>query len=150
MASSRREASAMLVRRGGAGLIDLGIAGLIGGAAASTLAAALTAAGAGDGVIEPARRLILVAAYGTYCVLLTAGARRATLGQRWLDLELAGPGGGRPSLAQAFGQWLAFVAAALPLGAGLLLALGPDRRPFQDRICDSRVRERSGAPARPA
>jgi len=150
MPSSQRKASAMLVRRGGACLIDLGVAGLLGGAAASALGAVLTAAGASDGGIEPARRLILLAAYGAYCVLLTAGARRATLGQRWLDLELAGPGGGRPSLAQAFGQWLAFVAAALPLGAGLLLALGPDRRPFQDRICDSRVAERSGAAARPA
>jgi uncharacterized RDD family membrane protein YckC len=151
MPSRYGDASATLVRRGAACLVDLGVAGLLGGAASSALALVLAAGGAGDGVIEPVRRLTLLAAYGAYCVLPTASARWATLGQRWFDLELVGSGGGRAGLAEAFGRWLAFLAAALPLGAGLLLALGSDRRPFQDRICDSRVVRRSGpAAARPA
>ena len=97
--------------------------------------------------IEPPSAAVAVDLAERVAMALTASARAATLGQRWFGLELAAAGSGRPNLAQAFGRWLAFLAAALPLGAGLLLALGPDRRPFQDRICDSRVAVRSGGAA---
>jgi uncharacterized RDD family membrane protein YckC len=141
--------AAELPRRLAAGLLDAAVAALLGGL---TFKLALFGIGGfvEDDFRELIRKLILLAAHAACCVLLTAGPRRATLGQRWFGLELAGAAGGRPSLAEAFGRWLAFLAAALPLGAGLLLALGSDRRPFQDRLCDSAVVRRGAVAMRKA
>jgi uncharacterized RDD family membrane protein YckC len=130
---------APMARRCAACLVDLGIAGMLGALAATAAELALASIGPGDALIEPLRKLLLLATNAGYSVMLTAGPRRATFGQRWFGLEVLGVDGRGLSLAEAFARWVAFCAAALPLGAGLLLALGPDRRPFQDRICDSRV-----------
>lgn len=130
---------ASLLRRGAAGLTDAGLAALLGGAVAKLALAGLATAGFGGEFGELISKLSLLGAHALYCILPTAGPRQATFGQRWWGLRVIGAGGGRPSLAEAFGRWLAFVAAALPLGAGLLLALGPDGRPFQDRLSATRV-----------
>jgi uncharacterized RDD family membrane protein YckC len=130
---------APIARRGAACLVDLAIAGVLGGTAAAAAEWALASAGSGDALIEPFRKLLLVGVHAGYCVLMTAGSGRSTFGQRWFGLQVLGAQGGRPTPSEAFARWVAFVTAAVPLGAGLLLALGPDRRPFQDRICDSRV-----------
>lgn len=130
---------ASLLRRGAAGLMDAGLAALLGGAASKLMLAGLVAAGSGGELGELISKLSLVGAHALYCVVPTAGPRQATFGQRWFGLRILGADGGRPSLGEAFGRWLAFVAAALPLGAGLLLALGPDGRPFQDRLSATRV-----------
>ncbi len=139
MPSRRFEAELPIFYRAAACLVDLAIVGAIGGMASRLFGAGLAAAGSGEGVSELIRKLVLLAIYSGYCVLLTAGPRRSTWGQRWFGLQVLGASGGRPSIGEAFGRWLAFLAAALPLGVGLLIALGPDRRPFQDRLCDSRV-----------
>lgn len=142
---------APMARRGAACLVDLAIAGVLGGTAAAAAEWALASIGSGDAVIEPFRKLLLVGAHAGYCVLMTAGSGRSTFGQRWFGLQVLGAEGGRPTPSEAFARWVAFMTAALPLGAGLLLALGPERRPFQDRICHSRVvasaAEAAGQPA---
>ncbi len=146
MPSCRLGATTPLLRRAGACLVDLAIVAAIGGSGSKLLALALCAAGLNEALCEGARKLAALGAYAAYCVLLTAGPGRSTWGQRWFGLELTGASGHRPSRMDAFARWLAFLAAALPLGAGLLLGLGRDRRPFQDRLCDSRIAPRA-APA---
>ena len=141
---------APMARRCAACLVDLGIAGMLGGLLSTAAELALTSIDPGDALIEPMRKLLLLATNAGYSVLLTAGPRRSTFGQRWFGLEVLGLDGRGLSRAEAFARWVAFCAAALPLGAGLLLALGPDRRPFQDRICDSRVAARPAAVAQQA
>jgi uncharacterized RDD family membrane protein YckC len=141
---------APMARRCAACLIDLAIAGMLGGLVSSAAELTLAFAGAGDALIEPVRKLVLLASYAGYSVLMTAGPGSSTFGQRWFGLEVVGPGGGGLGMGQAFARWLAFCAAALPLGAGLLLALRPARRPFHDLICDSRVAVRRPAATRQA
>jgi uncharacterized RDD family membrane protein YckC len=130
---------APLSARAAACLFDLALAAMLGGVASSAAEPLLAAAGAAEGVMEVARKLLLLVVGAAYFSLPVAGPRQATFGQRWFGLRVLGADGGRPSLAEAFGRWLAFVAAALPLGAGLLLAFGPDGRPFQDRLSATRV-----------
>jgi uncharacterized RDD family membrane protein YckC len=125
--------------RVGAALFDAAFAALLGAGAGELAELALGAAGAGQGAVEALRRLFLIAAHGGYSVALMAGPRQSTFGQRWFKLKLVGATGGRPSPGEAFGRWLAFVAAVLPLGAGLLLSLGPERRPLQDRLCQAQI-----------
>jgi uncharacterized RDD family membrane protein YckC len=132
-------AAAPLFDRIAACLFDLAIAALLGGAASKLATLALATAGLGDGGCELVRKLLQFCTYAALCVLPAAGPSRATLGQRWMGLQLSASSGAGLGIGQSFGRWLAFVAAALPLGAGLLLALGPARRPFQDLLCDSRV-----------
>jgi uncharacterized RDD family membrane protein YckC len=138
---------ASLLRRSTAGLIDAGVTALLGGAMSKIVLLVLGATGTGGEVAEAVRKLTLLGTHAAYCILLTAGSRQSTLGQRWLGLRTLGADGGQPTHAEAIGRWLAFVAAALPLGAGLLLAVGPARRPFQDRVSDSRVASARGAQA---
>lgn len=151
MPSRRSGVEASLSARLAAGLIDGAVVAILGGVAATGAGAVLAAAGFGDAVAEPARKLVLLGVFAGYCVLLTAGPGQATWGQRWLGLRVLGAAGGRPTRAEALGRWLAYVAAALPLGAGLIIGLGRERRPFQDRLCDSRVARRDprtdGGPA---
>jgi uncharacterized RDD family membrane protein YckC len=130
---------APLSARAAACLFDLALAAVLGGVASSAAELALGAAGAGESMTEVARKLLLLFVGALYFSLPVAGPRQATFGQRWWGLRVIGAGGGRPSRAEAFGRWLAFVAAALPLGAGLFLAVGPDGRPFQDRLSATRV-----------
>ena len=139
MPSRGSEAEASLSARLAAGLIDAAIVAIVGGVVAKGVGAALVAAGFSDAVSEPVRKLVLLGVFAGYCVLLTAGPGQATWGQRWLGLRVLGAAGGRPTRSEALGRWLAFLAAALPLGAGLLIGLGHERRPFQDRLCDSQV-----------
>ncbi|HXV23512.1 MAG TPA: RDD family protein [Alphaproteobacteria bacterium] len=150
MSSHQSLGEPSLLCRAGACLIDLAIVGLIGGVASRLLGEGLGAVGSGEELRELARKLALLALYSGYCVFLTAGPRRATWGQRWFGLQVLGAAGGRPSVGEACGRWLAFLAAALPLGVGLLIGLGPDRRPFQDRLCDSRLVFAAKAAERPA
>lgn len=146
MPTPRRGAAWPLLRRAGACLVDLAIVAAIGGSGSKLLALALCAAGLTEAFCESARKLAALGAHGAYCVLLNAGPARSTWGQRWFGLELAGADGLRPSGMEAFARWLAFLAAALPLGVGLILGLGREGRPFQDRLCDSRITPRA-APA---
>jgi uncharacterized RDD family membrane protein YckC len=143
MKSGRRD---LLVCRATAGLIDVAIAAAIGGALARLFEGALASLGAGAGLRDAAERLALLGAFCLYSVLTTSGRGQATWGQRWLGLVVLGADGGRPGRGEAFARWLAYLAALLPLGAGLLLALGPERRPFQDRVCAGGVTRRSPAP----
>ena len=131
--------SAPLKDRVGAALVDAALAAVLGAAAAELAELVLNAAGAGQEAVEGLRRLLLIAAHGGYSVALMAGPRQSTFGQRWFGLKLVGAAGERPSPGEAFGRWLAFAAAALPLGAGLLLAFGPGRRPLQDLLCSAQV-----------
>jgi uncharacterized RDD family membrane protein YckC len=132
-------AAAPLFDRIAACLFDLAIAAVLGGAASTLAALALAEAGLGENACELIRKLLLIAVYAMVCVLPAARSAGATWGQRWMGLQVVDATGSRIGLSASFGRWLAFVAAALPLGAGLLLAAGPARRPFQDRVCDSRV-----------
>ena len=143
MESERRD---LLVRRATAGLIDIAIAAAIGGALARLFEIALASLSAGASLRDAVERLALLGVFCLYCVLTTAGRGQATWGQRWLGLVVLGADGGRPGRGEAFARWLAYFAALLPLGAGLLLALGPERRPFQDRLCAGGVIRRSPAP----
>ena len=136
----------LMVSRITAGLIDAAVAAALGGAAGRLAGMVLSWAGGGEGLREPVEKLMLLGAFCLYCVLTTAGRGQATWGQRWLGLMVLGADGARPGRGEAFARWLAYLAAVLPLGAGLLLALGPDRRPFQDRLCAGAVVRRSPAP----
>ena len=133
------EAEAPLSARLAAGLVDAAVVAILGGVAANGVGVALRAADVSGAVSEPVHKLILISIFAGYSVFLTAGRGQATWGQRWLGLQVLGATGGRPTRSEALGRWLAFLAAALPLGAGLLIGLGHERRPFQDRLCDSQV-----------
>jgi uncharacterized RDD family membrane protein YckC len=140
-------AAAPLFDRIAACLFDLAVAAVLGGLASKLAALTLAEAGVGEAACELVRKLLLLTVYAALGVLPVAGRGGATWGQRWMGLEVADAARGKLGLGQSFGRWLAFLAAALPLGAGLLLALGPARRPFQDLICDSpvlRLGERGG------
>jgi uncharacterized RDD family membrane protein YckC len=132
-------ASPRLRDRIGAALVDAALAALLGAGAGALAELALGVVAAPQGAVEGARRLLLIAAHAGYSVALMAGPRQSTFGQRWFGLKLVGAAGGRPSAGEALGRWLAFAAAVLPLGAGLLLALGPGRRPLQDRLCSAQL-----------
>jgi uncharacterized RDD family membrane protein YckC len=136
----------LMMSRAAAGLIDAAIAAALGGVAARLAGWALTSADVDQDLREPVERLVLLGAFCLYCVLTTAGRGQATWGQRWLGLIVLGAEGGRPGRGEAFARWLAYLATLLPLGAGLLLALGPDHRPFHDRLCAGTVTRRSNAP----
>ena len=122
-----------------AGVIDAAIVAVLGGVAAKGAVALLKAAGIVAESTQPIYQLVVVAVFLGYSVLLPGGRCQATLGQLWLGLRVLGADGGPPNLGEAFCRCLALVAAVLPLGAGLLIALGTERRPFQDRLCNSRV-----------
>ena len=124
------------------------IAGLIDWAAMAVLAAIACELGllgargwmAADAVLEPLRKLVTLLVFlGYLAVLQSVGRQPATWGQRLCGLAIVGPGGGRLRPGEALARALALLCAALPLGAGLLLALTPARRPFQDLLCASRV-----------
>ena len=136
----------LMVSRAAAGLIDAAIAAALGGVAARLVGWALALADVDQDLREPVERLVLLGAFCLYSVLTTAGRGQATWGQRWLGLIVLGAEGGRPGRGEAFARWLAYLATLLPLGAGLLLALGPDHRPFHDRLCAGSVARRSNAP----
>jgi uncharacterized RDD family membrane protein YckC len=53
--------------------------------------------------------------------------------------RVVGPDGGSLSLGRALGRTLAWLLAALPLGAGFLLAALPDKRGLHDRLAGTRV-----------
>ncbi len=139
MSARHHDEEASLSTRFAAGSIDGAIVAILGGGAAYGAAAAFGAVGFGDAITESVRKLTFLGAFGTYAILLTAGPRQATWGQRLLGLRVLGASGGRPTRGEALARWLAFLAAVLPLGAGLLIGLGGERRPFQDRLCDGRV-----------
>jgi uncharacterized RDD family membrane protein YckC len=122
-----------------AGLIDAAIVAILGGVAAKGALALLKAGGFEDALTQPVYQLVLLAVFLGYFVLLTGGRCQGTLGQLWLGLRVLGAKGGQPTAGESLCRCLALLAAVLPLGAGLLIGLGSERRPFQDWLCHSRV-----------
>jgi uncharacterized RDD family membrane protein YckC len=69
-----------------------------------------------------------------------------TLGKVAMRIHVRDESGARMSLAQSILRTCGYGLSALPLGAGFLLALGPERRALHDRIARTVVvRERSAA-----
>jgi uncharacterized RDD family membrane protein YckC len=62
-----------------------------------------------------------------------------TMGKMLVGVRVVAVDGGPLSFRRALGRTLAWVLAALPMGAGLALAALPDKRGLHDRLAGTRV-----------
>lgn len=131
--------AALLSTRFAAGAIDAAIAAILGGVAAKGAAMLLAALGISQAANEWLDRLVPLAVYLAYSGLLPVCLGQRTIGQRCLGLRLVAVDGGPLTPAEGLFRCLAVIAAALPLGAGLLIGLAGQRQPFQDLLCSSQV-----------
>jgi uncharacterized RDD family membrane protein YckC len=145
MANTRIDAT--ISSRFAAGVIDAAVVAILSGVAAKGAVALFGIAGwFSPSATQSLDRVVLILVFMAYSVLLPVCRHQGTLGQRWLGIEIVASDGARGSPGECLFRCLAFIAAVLPLGAGLLIGLAGERRPLQDRLCSTRVvqRERQG------
>ena len=145
MANTRVDAP--ISSRFAAGVIDAAVVAILSGVAAKGAVAPFGMAGwFSPYATQSLDRVVLILIFMAYCVLLPVCRHQGTLGQGWLGLEIVAADGARASAGECLFRCLGFIAAVLPLGAGLLIGLAGERRPLQDRLCSSRLvqRERQG------
>ena len=147
MMNSRADAA--MSSRFAAGVIDAAVVAILSGVAAKGAVALLATAGFSPYATHSFDRMMSIVIFVAYSVLLPVCRDQSTLGQRWLGLQMVAADGTRASAGECLVRCLGFIAAVLPLGAGLLIAVAGERRPLQDLLCSSRVvrRERQGLSA---
>ena len=144
MVNSRADAT--MSSRFGAGAIDAAVVAILSGVAAKGAVALLDSAGFSPYLTHSLDRIILIVLFVAYFALMPVCRDQSTLGQRWLGLETVAADGGRASTVECLCRCLGLIAAVLPLGAGLLIAIVGNQHPLQDLLCSSRIviRERQG------